>query len=222
MIFVLFYYLRHTNLFDSQLYVINETWKKILQFNPNTYNLYESELIHIYRNYLKASYERVSNSNISICLSNDINVDINVDKHIDINVDKHIDINVEIEEFIKKFSDILDISCHNYKSNPKLNYILNNNYNSNNKIIKECVRLKNNFPPNIILSISGGVDSMILSWVLTCLGINYVMVHINYANRGEICEREKNMLAIWATYLKIKLYIRDIKEINRHKCMEWD
>lgn len=195
--------LRHTNKFDSQLFVINETWKKIIKFNPDTTNIYERELIKIYKNYLKASYERATKGIISENLSNDT-----------------LNIHDEIEEFIKNFSDIFDTSCHHYKLNICSKSI--NNYDSNNKIVKECIRLKNNFPPNIILSISGGIDSMILSWILTCLGINFVMVHINYANRGEVCKREKNMLAIWAKYLKIKLYVRDIEEINRPICMEWD
>lgn len=195
--------LRHTNKFDSQLFVINETWKKISKFNPSTTNLYDQEQIHIYKNYLKASYERASTGSTYLSLVQD-----------------QINFHSEIEYFIEWFSDILDKTCHHYKSSS--NEISINNYNKNNFIVKEIIRKKNNFTPNIILSISGGVDSMVLSWILSFLGINYVMTHINYANRGELCEKEKNMLSIWANYLGVKLYVRDINEINRPKCMEWD
>ena len=195
--------LRHTNKFESQLFVINETWNKITQYNPNTTSLYEREQIQIYKKYIKASLERASKGNVYLNLTKEC-----------------LDIHNEIEEFIRNFSDILDISCQHYK--PNINHISTRNINKNNKINKEFIRLKNNFPQNIILSISGGVDSMILSWILASLGINYVMLHINYANRGEICEKEKKMLSMWANYLGIKLYIRDIKEINRAICMDWD
>lgn len=199
--------LRHTNNFESQSFVIKETWNKITKFNPDTNNLYEQEQIQIYRNYLKASYERASNGVVYL----------NLDQE---KIDANSDTDNFVDKFIKKFSDILDKTCHYYEPNQKNLY--NNTTEFNNNIIKECTILKKKFLPNIILSISGGVDSMVLSWVLASLNINYVMVHINYANRGEICEKEKNMLSIWANYLNVKLYIRDINEINRPKCMEWD
>ena len=37
-----------------------------------------------------------------------------------------------------------------------------------------------------------------------------------------MCEKEKQLLSIWATTNQIELYIRDIYEINRPKCMEYD
>lgn len=196
--------LRHTNDFELQSFVIDETWKKIDQYNPDTINSYEQEQIQIYKNYLKASYERASNGTTYLSSNQE-----------------QINIQNKIDDFIKEFSDILDETCHHYKPNLEQQIYLHDILKQN-KIIVECLRKKNNFTPNIILSISGGVDSMVLSWILKNLGINYSMVHINYANRGEICDREKNMLAMWANYLGIKLYIRDINEINRPKCMEWD
>ncbi len=192
--------LRHTGNFNSQLFVIQETWNKINLYETDTPNLYEQELIKIYRNYLKASYERISDGNVYL-ETNIINWDIHE----------------RIEEFINIFSDILDPSCHHYKSNS--NYI---KYDSTNIIMKNCSELKKHFPSNLILSISGGVDSMILSYVFVLLGINFVMVHINYSNRGDICKKEKEMLKYWAGYIGIELYIRDIEEINRAECMKWD
>lgn len=201
--------LRHTNNFTSQIFVIKETWEKLSQYNSETSNLYEKELICIYRNYLKASYERITISSDNLYLNKLILLK------------SSFDINNKIEEFIFKFSDILDTTCHNYKFDVDNCLLFEKKY-LNNNIIKECIRLKNNFPPNIILSISGGVDSMVLSWILSFLKINYVMLHINYANRDEICLKEKEMLSYWANYLNVPIYFRDIDEINRTKCIKWD
>jgi tRNA(Ile)-lysidine synthetase-like protein len=207
--------LRHTNIFSSQLFVINETWKKLSCYNVDISNPDEQVLIQIYRNYLKASYERASKGNVILFNPDNIN-----DNELDNIQDTCIYLPIQIGKFISNFLDILDTSCHNYKYDS--NTILINDHDTNNFIIKEISRLKNNFHPNLILSISGGVDSMVLSWILSSLGINYVMTHINYANRGEQCEKEKKMLGTWARYLGVKLYYRDIGEINRPKCMEWD
>ena len=192
--------LRHTNLFEKQVYVIQETWNKITCFVHDTSNPNEQKLLLIYKNYLKASYERTSSGKVYLT-SNQIGWKIQE----------------KIEEFVNKFKDIFDPTCHNYKSN--LNYLTLDNLNP---IIKACEKLKHTNIKNIILSISGGIDSICLSYIYMILGIEFVMVHINYSNRGEICEKEKEMLKYWAGYIGIELYIRDIEEISRPKCMEWD
>jgi tRNA(Ile)-lysidine synthetase-like protein len=183
--------LRHSNIFKKQVFVINETWNKIE-------NLNNQELIKIYRNYIKASYERISDGNIYL-----------TSKILNYNIQDN------IEKFINDFKDILDITCHHYNNDTIFDF------NSANilKIINSCIKLKENKIKNFILSISGGVDSMILSYILKKLEINFKMIHINYYNRIEICEKEKEFLCHWANYLEIDLYIRDIYEINRSKCM---
>ena len=196
--------LRHTNEFENQKYVINETWEKILQYKPDTVNLDEQNQISIYKNYLKASYDRASKGNIYLISNENLNEEINI--------------HLKIEDFISNFLDILDPSCHNY--------ITNNNYLNRDKIIpiiKLCEEFKKKIQNSkIILSISGGVDSIVLSWIFSILEIDFIMVHINYANRGIQCEKEKEFLKLWSNYLGIKLYIRDIYEIKRSLCMEWD
>jgi tRNA(Ile)-lysidine synthetase-like protein len=74
---------------------------------------------------------------------------------------------------------------------------------------------------NIIISLSGGVDSMVLSYILVKIygPENVVAVHINYNNRKE-CSEEVEIIKQWTSFLKIKLYIRKIQEISRPKCME--
>ncbi len=80
----------------------------------------------------------------------------------------------------------------------------------------------NKINQQIIISLSGGVDSMVCSYILKALNVNLSAVHIDYYNRAE-CEKEEKLLIWWCnTILKIPLYIRRIDEINRPKCMEYE
>jgi tRNA(Ile)-lysidine synthetase-like protein len=71
-----------------------------------------------------------------------------------------------------------------------------------------------------VVSLSGGVDSMILSYILKYINIDIIAVHINYNNRPE-CESECILLKKWCSFLNIKLYIRKITEIKRHEMMDF-
>jgi tRNA(Ile)-lysidine synthetase-like protein len=176
--------LRHLNDFKEQTFVIKETWNKIDTLpNPES-----NPLVKIYKNYLKATYERASNCQVYLdeYEPNDINL-----------------------------KEILDPRCIEHLEPP-----LNKKNSIVNKLEKVCECLKTN--KKYILSISGGVDSMVLARILVQLDIDFVLVHINYANRGEICEKEKQLLSNWANIYQVELYIRDIYEINRPKCMEYD
>jgi tRNA(Ile)-lysidine synthetase-like protein len=70
-----------------------------------------------------------------------------------------------------------------------------------------------------ILSLSGGVDSMVLSYLLKSNGFNFVAVHISYQNRPE-CATEIMFLKEWCQILNCTLYTREIHEINRKDCMD--
>lgn len=70
-----------------------------------------------------------------------------------------------------------------------------------------------------ILSLSGGVDSMVTSYLLKTEGVNFVGVHISYENRKE-CEDEVEVLKEWCGFLDVKFFVRRIHEINRKQCME--
>lgn len=192
--------LRHTKDFTNTMYVIDETWAKIFDLGET---IGDENLKKIYKRFLKASYDNAPNGKIYE-ITNQPNQQVP-------------DNNFNIETFINEYSDILDTSCHNYKVKSESDIL-----ELNDLMVKNIFRIKNNLPNNLIVSISGGIDSMVLSWILNILKINYQMVHINYANRDIICEREKLMLYEWAKYLNVKLYIRDINEINRNKCMGVD
>lgn len=125
-----------------------------------------------------------------------------------------------LNEYIQcdiNFKEILDSKCLEYLYQP-LNKI---NDSITNKLEKTCENLKNS-NTKYILSLSGGVDSMVLSQILNQLNIDFVMIHINYANRGELCEKEKQLLSQHANIQKIELYMRDIYEIGRIDCMKYD
>jgi tRNA(Ile)-lysidine synthetase-like protein len=81
-------------------------------------------------------------------------------------------------------------------------------------IISKLDTTKNNI---IILSLSGGVDSMVISYILKDLSIENlkcVMVHLNYNNRAEsILEAE--FIKKWCELIKLPLYYRNIDELKR-------
>ena len=68
----------------------------------------------------------------------------------------------------------------------------------------------------VILSISGGKDSMLCSKLY---GPFRAAVHINYKNR-ETSDQEEAFVRAWCSYLGIPLYVRRIHEIQRGPCME--
>ncbi len=104
--------------------------------------------------------------------------------------------------------------------------ITSNNHPFYNNI-KEFIENNKLTNEHIIVSISGGVDSMVCSYLLKQLTYTFEKlkiscVHIDYYNRPE-CKYEEELLIWWCnTILNIPLYIRRIEEINRPKCMEYE
>lgn len=78
-----------------------------------------------------------------------------------------------------------------------------------------------NIDKTILVSLSGGVDSMVILWILSNLKekykLNVVAIHINYCNREDI---EENFVVSWCTSLGIDIYVRRIREIQRDICMQ--
>ena len=67
----------------------------------------------------------------------------------------------------------------------------------------------------IIVSLSGGVDSMVLITILKLLDIDVIAVHIDYNNRSE-SKYEKQFLEKWCQYNNIKFYCYTIDNIKRN------
>lgn len=74
---------------------------------------------------------------------------------------------------------------------------------------------------SLIISLSGGVDSMVCAFILKKLQaiwcFKLTAVHINYCNRSI---REANFVRDWCAYLKLPLKTRHISEITRDQCMK--
>ena len=193
--FVLLPY-RHTNDFINIKMVIDETKIKIKQ-NP---------LEHIYKRFLKATLERyikLNNDKQNIKLINDLTTKNND------NVDKQF--------IITDPNQICELELINYYPEKitefnKLPDYVKNTIND----IKHNISVKSG-----IISLSGGVDSMCLSYILKYLGIDIIAVHINYNNRVE-CNHEVEIIKQWCQFLNIKLYVRTITELNRQEMMEYN
>jgi tRNA(Ile)-lysidine synthetase-like protein len=137
---------------------------------------------------------------------------------------------------IKKFI-IATYKKANFKENILNNEIISFHYNKNvleyysqNNIITKFEDIGNfNFNINIInnytiiISLSGGVDSMVC--LINCIfkypQINWICIHINYKNRKE-SDDETCFIAFICYKYNIKLYVREINEINREMCKKND
>lgn len=75
--------------------------------------------------------------------------------------------------------------------------------------------LNNNIKTGII-SLSGGVDSMVClhNCILLYPHINWICIHINYNNRKET-DDEVRFIAYYCYKNNVKLYVRDIDEVSR-------
>jgi tRNA(Ile)-lysidine synthetase-like protein len=76
---------------------------------------------------------------------------------------------------------------------------------------------------HVIISLSGGVDSMVSSFILkqqqTLYKYKLSAVYINYCNRSM---KEYEFVRDWCQFLQIPLYVRHITEIQRKPCMEYN
>ena len=66
----------------------------------------------------------------------------------------------------------------------------------------------------VCVSLSGGVDSVLLLYYLKYLGKKVYAFNINYSNR-DTSDDESNMCINICNYLNIPIYVRKINEITR-------
>ena len=125
-----------------------------------------------------------------------------------------IDTIIDLNDLRVRFKDILEEPT---KVDPSFNFMKTQDILKANveRIIKSTKNTK-----KIAVSISGGVDSMVLSYISTIVAKNLnkqiILIHIKYNNR-DCCHREIELLRYWASYLQVDLYIRDINEIQRSR-----
>ena len=87
--------------------------------------------------------------------------------------------------------------------------------NLQSSFYKNCERLLNTVGDSTIaISISGGVDSMLLSYFCSLYanisGKKVILIHINYNNRAS-CDEEVKFLKQWAHILQVDLHVHNMK-----------
>ncbi len=122
-------------------------------------------------------------------------------------------INNQKETLFNENNDFLN-NILDEKSTQEINFI-----DKNIKEEKLFVEFKKNMDKvkindNIILSISGGVDSMVCSYLLYYYTKNIKCVTINYNNREDQHDEIK-MVNKWLTQLNMEHHVRTISEIKR-------
>lgn len=93
--------------------------------------------------------------------------------------------------------------------------ITDNNYTVNSPLLKSVSNFcsKANCK-TFAISLSGGVDSMVLATIVKYLGYDVIALHINYNNREET-KSEQIFLEKWCHYNDIRLYVKEITDIKR-------
>jgi tRNA(Ile)-lysidine synthetase-like protein len=116
----------------------------------------------------------------------------------------------EKHESLFEKQSIVDI---NFNIEKQKNHLLNN---VNSILFNKSFKKYDKFA----VSISGGVDSMVLSYItnIICKENNkkLILLHICYNNR-ECCNDEIEFLIEWAKYLNVEIYIREINELQRER-----
>lgn len=88
-------------------------------------------------------------------------------------------------------------------------------YNESNNVFTVLKSFCDSFKTNtFVVSLSGGVDSMVLISILHYLKKKVIGVHINYNNRTETTQEEK-FLKDWCNFNDIVLYTKHITHITR-------
>ena len=194
--------IRHTKNINNHFLAIETVWTALIEQRFK-------DIIHL-RMFLKASYKK-----IPILTEHDKNTIIFIEKGKD--KDKA---NLDI----KDVKHILDPRSFEDKCILTPNKIADISLQMRKKMSDFIVyhKLQNK---TIIISLSGGVDSMVCSYALSVIkrdfNITIKHVHINYMNREYTLEEEM-FLTKWCNFIGSDLYIRRIHEINRKQCIDFD
>jgi tRNA(Ile)-lysidine synthetase-like protein len=120
-----------------------------------------------------------------------------------------------------KLTDVLDDEC--LKFSPSISVLVDINTTIESDPLYRCVKkwVESNMHTlkSIAVSLSGGVDSMVLLWLFYQLKLrklidDIVAIHIDYGNR-EVSRREAEFVEKWTMMFGIPLYIRRINHIKR-------
>ncbi len=122
------------------------------------------------------------------------------------------------------YEDVIDSVCNNYSR------VINNNFNEKTVEKNLYTVLKNYFESkfkykdnkddiNIGISLSGGVDSMVILYLMKALELNRVIksvvaLHLEYINREE-SKKETELIVKYCNLIKVPIYIRTIDYMSR-------
>jgi tRNA(Ile)-lysidine synthetase-like protein len=84
------------------------------------------------------------------------------------------------------------------------------------KLLQENVNLKLEKDEKYIVSLSGGVDSMVLLYLLKSLNFNVFAIHIIYGNR-DVSKQEYSFVSTFCEKLNVKLFSYTIQYLKRDK-----
>ncbi len=203
--------IRHAHTLANVQYVVDRTWTRLEAQGS------QSEQSVMLRNYLTATYERYNK------LAMDITENIQVYEP---NGGPGLprDETGALITTLDEFNGLLDPNCGHNDQTPRFPIQTVKDHHPLISQMREYLakhQVKDEKCPwNIpLVSLSGGVDSMLCSYLLHVLGVEFACVHINYMNRAE-CMEEERFLRYWcAEVIRVPLYVRQIREINRPRCM---
>lgn len=118
------------------------------------------------------------------------------------------------DDDVGKFVGILDYCCRT----PVRTNLMNRD-----DIIVQSFKAWTASYDKIVISLSGGVDSMVCSYIAVALWGHKrcVFLHVNYMNRATSLEEEE-FVQWWSKKMGVRLYVRRIDEIHRPTCMKYD
>lgn len=109
-----------------------------------------------------------------------------------------------------------------------LEYLPNNETFNNikidvcDKLVEEIINYTVGISTEIcVVSLSGGVDSMVLTVLLKLLNRQVICIHINYNNRQESKE-ESTFLEEWCKYMNIEIILHEINNVHRDEIKRSD
>lgn len=78
-----------------------------------------------------------------------------------------------------------------------------------------CGDPKSSIETPLILSLSGGIDSVVLLECLNTLNYSVIAIHINYCNRFPVCDNEQRFVEDLCNKLNIPLVVRRFQELTK-------
>lgn len=198
-IFLLLPY-RHQHNVKLLYYVLDKITKySESQFDSNERKLLERFIIATLKNFTE-----FTEHNLQYCDNNQSQSPNNIN-NLNFN-----DFNI-VGKYIPKGT--LDPMCDDYVYDTKT-------FDSNMKLVQSIIKfIKQNNIKRIGISISGGVDSMVLSYILKNLEMNNIIekvvgIHMQYGNRDD-SKDEADLIYDWCKSCMIPLYIKNIDYMRR-------